>query len=38
VGVGIIAKRQMLKTHAHDKRQYFREKLEERLRESLKTI
>jgi len=38
VGVGIIAKRQMLKTHAHDKRQYFREKLEERLKENLKTV
>lgn len=38
VGVGIIAERQMLKTHAHDKRQYFREKLEERLKKNLKTI
>lgn len=37
VGVGIIARRQMLKTHAHDKRQYFRDKLEERLKENLKT-
>lgn len=38
VGVGIIAKRQMLKTHARDKRGYFREKLEERLRENLKML
>ena len=38
VGIGIIAERQILKTHAHDKRQFFREKLEERLKENLKTI
>lgn len=38
VGVGVIAKRQMLKIHIHDKRQYFREKLEKRLKENLKTI
>ncbi|TSC90992.1 MAG: hypothetical protein CEN92_334, partial [Candidatus Berkelbacteria bacterium Licking1014_96] len=38
VGIGIIAKRQILKTHAHDKRQYFREKLKERLRENLKMV
>lgn len=38
VGIGIIAERQILKTHAQDKRQYFREKLKERLKENLKTI
>lgn len=38
VGIGIIAEREMLKTHAHDKRQYFREKLKERLKENLKTV
>lgn len=38
VGVDIIAERQMLKTYAHAKREYFREKLKERLRENLKMI
>lgn len=33
-----IAKKHILKLHAEDKREYFREKLKERLRENLKTI
>lgn len=33
-----IAKKHILKLHAEDKREYFREKLEERLKENLKTI
>lgn len=33
-----IAKKHILKLHAEDKREYFRNKLEEKLRENLKTI
>jgi len=38
IGVGIIAKREILKTHAKDMRRKYREKLELRLKENLENI